>query len=89
MPKPLKIDVGELKPRSEREVRTADKVRPVGVALRESEIDRLDELAEHLGVSRSHLMGFFVRYGMRELEAGRLEPGTKESVHVQLQLPTA
>lgn len=64
-----------------------DKVRSVGVTLRESEISRLGLLAEDLGVSRNALARYLVKWAMGELESGRLTPETEEKVTVELHMP--
>ena len=86
MPKRARLSDNPLTPSREREP-DMDKVRPVGVTLAGSEIAKLDKLADDLGVSRNHLMRYLIRYGVRELEAGRLEPETTKKVQVQLALP--
>jgi predicted transcriptional regulator len=64
-----------------------DKVRSMGVTLRESEISRLGLLAEDLGVSRNALARYLLKWAMGELEAGRLQPETEEKVTIELHLP--
>lgn len=55
----------------------ADKVRNIGVSLRESELTELKERAADMGVSRNSLIVYLVRYALDELRAGRLEPKVK------------
>ena len=64
-----------------------DRVRSLGMTLKDSEIARLGDLAARLSVSRNALVRFLVRYALAELEAGRLIPETKETVQVKLELP--
>jgi hypothetical protein len=62
----------------------SDKVRSVGVTLRESEIRRLGQLADGLGVSRNELMRYLLRRGIRDIDAGTLEPETRTETRLAL-----
>jgi len=46
---------------------------PVGVGLKESEVEALDDIANGLGVSRNALMRYAVRYFLTEYTAGRID----------------
>lgn len=55
----------------------SDPIRSKGVGLRTSEWERLQALADGLGVELHPLCVWLLRHGLAELEAGRLTPTTE------------
>lgn len=60
-------------PESGREEQDLGKTRAVGVGLKDAEIERLDELADELGFARNAIMGWMIRYCLKQIEEGDLE----------------
>jgi len=90
MPKPRRARITDLPDNPIRSILTTptegvDKVRSLGVTLKDSEITCLGELAAGLNVSRNALACFLLRYGLAEMEAGRLVPETTKVVTVKLK----
>jgi hypothetical protein len=52
-----------------------DKSQTVSVGLRQSEAERLAEIAAEIGVTRNNLLSYVLRQFMRDYEAGKIDLG--------------
>lgn len=59
----------------------------VGVGLKESEVEALDQLAKSYGVARNALLRFAVRHFLTEHQAGRIELPVEQEERRSLRMP--
>ena len=59
----------------------------VGVGLKEGEVEALDRLAENLDVSRNALMGWALRWFMKQHKAGKVEIPVEQETKTRLRSP--
>lgn len=78
---PLRPTIGGRRP-----VSGTDRVRSLGVTLRDSEIVKLGAMAEDLGVSRNALAVWLIRHGIAEMEGGHLTPKTEKIEQIKLAM---
>ncbi len=64
-----------------------DYTRSVGLSLKESELRRIQNKANELGVSRNSLMRWAALYAMDALEAGKARPVIEREVKTKIRMP--
>lgn len=55
------------------EIPADGKTRPVGVGLKESEVELIDKIADEYGIARNAIMRYAVRYFLKAYYAGEID----------------
>ena len=61
--------------------------RSIGVSLKQTEIRRIQDQANALGVSRNSLMRWALLYALDQIEAGKAQPQVEREVKTKLRMP--